>query len=205
MCEPALKLTSVTTSGKHCGPQVASVPFDSRTSGVSGGELGGVLLGGREVECDVDGCGAAEVGAGLLDERGVELLGCADVDAVGDGVRVRVAEVDVEGPLATPPSARAEVDSPGEPSGAFESSTGLLTNGIDWSARCPPPLLLSNSAAPPAPSRQTMSTSTATRPTDTAAAGPASSPARNAPQPAQTNSSSASRPHRGHVAISRIQ
>ena len=203
MCDPALKSISVTTNGKQCGPQVASVPFDSRTSGAGVGELGGGLLGGRDIECDLDGCGAADVRAGRLDEGGAELLGCADVDGDGDGFRVRVAEVDVEG--CPTPSARAGPDPPGEPSGALDSSTGLLTNGIDWSTWCPPPLLPSNTAAPPAPSRQTISTRTATRPTDTTVAASVSSPARNAPQPAQTNSSSASRPHRGHVAISRIQ
>ena len=100
MCEPALKLISVTTSGKQCGPQVASVPFDRRTWGAGGGgELGGLLLGGCDVECDVDGrgVGVAEVGAGWLDDRDADLRCRADFDAVGEGVRVRVAELDVAG------------------------------------------------------------------------------------------------------------
>lgn len=190
MCAPAPKLISVTTSGKQCGPQVASVPFDRRTSGVSGGELGdelgGLLVGGRELECEVEGCGAADVDAARFGDVDADLLGRAEVEAVGEGVRVRVAEVDVDGCPVGVGDGDPELTAPGEPSGAFESSTGLLANAADRSTGCPPPPR-SSSAAPPAPSRQTRSTSTATRPTETAAAGPVSSPAKNAPQPAQTN------------------
>jgi hypothetical protein len=189
----------------------------SRTDGWTGGggvELGGVLGGW----CDVDGCGADDVGrGGLVDGRVV--VGTAEVDgwAEDDTDEVRDRDVELDGAAedvvdAVPdtvgcalvdPDVRPGTDAPGVPSGTPETSTEPLTNGIARSARCPPPR--SNTAAPPAPSRQTTSTRTATRPTDTAAAGPTSPPARNAPHSAQTNSSSATRPQRGHVVISRLQ
>lgn len=207
MCVPGLKFVSRTTSGKQCGPQVASAPFVRVTVAVGGGLLGGGLLGGRVVERDVDGCGAADVDAGRVDDGRVE-LGAADVErcaeAVGDGVRDFVADADTESDRVGCPDAD-DPSSPGAPNGTLDSSTGLLTIGIDPAVRRSPPPLFNNQAAPPAPSRQTSSTSSATRPTATEVVASVSSPARNAPQPAQTNSSSASRPHRGQVAISRIQ
>jgi len=105
VCEPALKLLSVTTNGKQCGPHNASAPSDKCTVGVGGGGPAAVLLGGLDVECDVVGCG---VGAGRVDNGCVDgdadLLRCAEVDAVGDGVRVLVAEPDTEADVVGPVS-----------------------------------------------------------------------------------------------------
>jgi hypothetical protein len=101
-------LLSVTTNGKQCGPQVASVPSVRCTSGAGGGELGAGLLGGLVARCDVDGRGAADVDAGRVDDGCVDdgdadRLRCAEVDAVGDGVRVLVAGTDVLGCPVTRP------------------------------------------------------------------------------------------------------
>lgn len=103
MCDPALKLLSVTTNGKQCGPHRASVPSERCTVGFGGGGPADVLLGGLDVECEVDGCGVGvgRVESGCVEDGAADVLRCAEVDGVGDGVLV--AEPDAVGcPVARP-------------------------------------------------------------------------------------------------------
>lgn len=205
---PALKLLNVTTSGKQCGPQVASEPSASCTLGAGPGGLDAVLLGGRVDEgcVDDDGCGAGVVGVtGALELRLADGDGEAVRDrlrdgdglAVGEVVRVRCTRLDDRGAGAPAPVEP-------EPSGALDNAPKLV--GAVSETALPPPPWFSSTMAPTAPTTHTSRTSSATLPTGTAAVGSSSEPAaRNAPQPAQTNSSSATRPQRGHVVISRIQ
>jgi hypothetical protein len=164
----------------------------SRTDGCGGG---GELLdgGGPDDGWDVDGCGAGEdLGGPLVRGRPVDGDGAGDLDECRDLGAPLDPEAVVDGDT--------DADPCDPPNGALDNCTGLLPEGARPTG-CPPPPCRSNTTAAPAPSRQTISTSTATRATDTAGAGPTSPAARNAPQSGQTNSSSVSRPHLGHPVI----
>jgi hypothetical protein len=213
VCGPALKLLSVTSSGKQCGPHVASEPSLNRTlgagpEGVDDALLGGCVVGGRVED---EGCGAGvreDVGAvGLWLGEGVR-------DGVADRDRLREADALVDGLVDAEFVAGrdARLDDPvtGGPPGTGNDRSGCVDNvpgsvgPVPASGLLPPPWL-SSRTAPTAAMTQTISTSSATPRTDTSLAGLSSDPTpRNAPHSPQTNSSSATRPHRGHVVISRI-
>jgi hypothetical protein len=163
----------------------------------------GVVDGAGVVGLDVLGCGAALV---VAEPGAVDRDGCAELEA-GDEDEDEEAEVRaVE--LSAAVVARLEASggselTPGVPSGALDSGNEAPGGAPSVVVSSP---LRNKTAAAPTPSRQTRIASSATRRTGTSPAGPSSrSTARNAPQSAQTNSSSATRPHCGHVVISRIQ
>jgi hypothetical protein len=145
VCVPGLKLLSVTTSGKQCGPQVASEPSVNCTLGVGAGGLEAVLVGGWLVggRVDDDGRGAGVVGViGALELRLADGLGegVAVRDRLRDGDGLVVGEeVSVRGVRLVDPGAGRPAAVEPDPSGGALDTTPRLVGAVPESALLPPP------------------------------------------------------------------